>query len=55
MEPFEALEKKVEMNRMREHVAREMDVNKDGVVDIEEFLVFAESKSFKKNQQWKVS
>lgn len=48
MERFE------EMNRMREHVMNEVDVDKDGMISMAEFLRSTKSEEFKNNEPWQV-
>ena len=48
------IERFEEMNRMREHVMNEVDVDKDGMVSMDEFLKSTKSEEFKNNEPWQV-
>ncbi|KAJ8299107.1 hypothetical protein KUTeg_023167 [Tegillarca granosa] len=41
-----------EMNRMREHVMKEIDLNHDGMVSEQEFLDYSHNKDFEKDEGW---
>ena len=52
---YDPEERNEEMNRMREHVMREMDKNGDHIISLEEFLKGTEKKEFDENEEWKVN
>jgi hypothetical protein len=52
---YDPEERNEEMNRMREHVMREMDTNGDHIISLEEFLKGTEKKEFDQNEEWKVN
>ncbi len=47
-------EREEEMNRMREHVMNEIDMDKNRVVSLQEFIDSTQEKEYKKNEEWKV-
>ncbi len=52
---YDPEERVEEMNRMREHVMREMDKNGDHIISLDEFMKGTEKKEFEENEEWKVS
>jgi len=48
------VERYEEMNRMREHVMKEVDSNQDRLISLEEFLDSTQQSDFKKDQGWDV-
>jgi nucleobindin len=40
---------------MREHVFKEIDLDKDKMISLQEFLQATKQQEFKKNDEWKVS
>lgn len=46
------VERYEEMNRMREHVMKEVDSNQDRLISLEEFLDSTQQSDFKKDQGW---
>ena len=49
------IERYEEMNRMREHVFKEVDTNGDKLISLEEFLKSTENEEFAKDEGWDVS
>jgi len=43
-----------EMNRMREHVMKEIDKDHDRLISLEEFLDSTRQDEFKKDEEWEV-
>lgn len=50
---MDPVERDEEANRMREHVYREIDTNKDGMISLEEFIDSTKRREFDKNEEWK--
>jgi hypothetical protein len=50
---YDPREREEEANRMREHVIKEIDKNKDGLVSLDEFLEQTKQREFEKNDDWK--
>lgn len=48
------VERYEEMNRMREHVMKEVDKNQDRLISLEEFLESTRQSDFKKDEGWDV-
>ena len=48
------MERYEEMNRMREHVMNEVDVNKDKLVSLQEFIDSTKKDEFEKDESWEV-
>jgi len=48
------VERYEEMNRMREHVMKEMDKNQDRLISLDEFLDSTKLSDFKKDEGWDV-
>jgi len=46
-------ERAEEMERMREHVMKNMDHDKDGLLSLEEFIAETKSEDFEKDEDWK--
>lgn len=46
-------ERQEEMERMREHVMREMDKDKDGLLSLSEFMSETKTKDFEEDDEWK--
>ncbi len=49
------MERYEEMNRMREHIMKEVDVNRDSMISFPEFIESTKSKDFEKDDGWDVS
>ena len=49
------IERYEEMNRMREHVFKEVDTNGDKLISLEEFLKSTQNEDFEKDEGWDVS
>lgn len=45
-------EREEEMERMREEVMKEMDIDNDGLVSLKEYMVETESEDFEKDDEW---
>lgn len=52
---YDPVERDEEMNRMREHVFKEMDKDHDRLISMDEFIQTTHEKQFEKNEEWKVS
>lgn len=50
---YDPIEREEEMNRMREHVFKEMDKNQDKMISMEEFINETQDKDFDENEEWK--
>jgi len=48
------MERYEEMNRMREHVIKEIDKNDDRMVSLDEFIASTKKASFEKDEGWEV-
>ena len=48
------MERYEEMNRMREHVIKEIDKNDDRMVSLDEFIESTKRASFEKDEGWEV-
>ena len=48
------VERYEEMNRMREHVMKEVDKNQDRLISLDEFLDSTRQSDFKKDEGWEV-
>ena len=48
------MERYEEMNRMREHVMKEVDRNRDSLITMEEFIESTNNEEFNKDPGWKV-
>lgn len=48
------MERYEEMNRMREHVMNEVDINKDKLISLEEFIASTKKEDFDENEEWEV-
>lgn len=53
MPEADLMEKSEEMERMREHVFNEVDLNRDRLIDWEEFKRMSEQPDFEKDDGWK--
>lgn len=53
MAKADLMEKAEEMERMREHVFNEVDLNKDRLISWEEFKRMSEQPDFEKDDGWK--
>ena len=49
------MERYEEMNRMREHVFKEVDKDKDSMISFNEFIQSTQGKDFEKDEGWDVS
>ena len=49
------MERYEEMNRMREHVMKEVDKDKDAMISFREFVDSTNQKDFEKDEGWDVS
>ena len=49
------VERYEEMNRMREHVMKEVDQNKDQMISLAEFMDSTKNEEFNKDPGWDVS
>lgn len=50
---YDPAEREEEMNRMREHVFKEIDTDKDRMVSLDEFIAATKQRDFEKNEEWK--
>lgn len=48
------VERYEEMNRMREHVMKEVDKDEDRLISLEEFLESTKQADFKRDEGWEV-
>lgn len=53
MAKSDLMEKAEEMERMREHVFNEVDINKDRLISWEEFKRMSEQPNFENDEGWK--
>jgi len=53
MAKADLMEKAEEMERMREHVFNEVDINRDRLISWEEFKTMSEQPNFEKDEGWK--
>jgi nucleobindin len=51
---YDPVERDEEANRMREHVIKEIDVNKDGLIGYDEFMEATKRKEYQENEEWNV-
>lgn len=49
------VERYEEMNRMREHVMKEIDTDQDKMISFDEFMESTKGKDFNKDEGWDVS
>lgn len=49
------MERYEEMNRMREHLVGEVDVNKDKIISFQEYMDYVNGQNFDKDEGWDVS
>ena len=49
------MERYEEMSRMREHVYGEVDVDKDGLISLDEFINMSKDENFDEKEDWDVS
>lgn len=53
MAKADLIEKAEEMERMREHVFNEVDLNRDRLISWDEFKIMSEQPNFEKDEGWK--
>lgn len=52
---YDPVERSEEASRMREHVFKEIDTDKDKMISMDEFINATGTKEFEKNEEWRVS
>jgi hypothetical protein len=53
-EEDDMMERFEEMNRMREHVMKEIDSNQDKLISLQEFIENTNKAEFNENEEWEV-